>query len=78
MLVFLFVLYFVIFVFRSDRDCFPPNPFHFMLMRIGLPKLDVLSAVSTIIPALSHITAINAEVLKQTLKFMLNSVANLT
>jgi len=48
-----------------------------MLMRIGISKLDILSTVSTTLPALSHVTAINAEVLKQALKFVLNSVANL-
>jgi len=78
MLVFRFVIYCVIFVFRSGRDCFPPNPFQFMLMRIGLPKLDLLSTFSTILPALSHVTAITAEVLKHTLKFVLNSVVNWT
>jgi hypothetical protein len=37
-------------------------------MRIVLSKLDRLSTVSTILPALSQVTAINAEVLKQALK----------
>jgi len=47
-----------------------------MLMRIGLSKLDIISTVSTKLPPLSHVTVINAEVWKEALKFVLNSVAN--